>query len=304
MIAESIQGVGGVVQFTKGYIEQAAQITRDNGGLFISDEVQTGFGRTGHHFWGYQSHHIVPDIVTMAKGIGNGFPLAAVVTTPKIAKVLERASHFNTYGGNPMACAVGMAVLEVIEKEELQKNALDVGTYFLKSLDQLRDTVKIIGDVRGQVNNEPNAKLKTYFEQTTCFGYFFVIFQGLMIGVELVESKESRKPLAKELFQRIWNETKERGVLFGNGGINGNVWSLIYLFIIHAGCGEIFSTVFFLFRSFSDTSNKATYVHQQERCGCCGRYTRSVYQDRSIGSLLKKKCDFKRSNYEWKTRTL
>lgn len=153
MIAESIQGVGGAVQFTKGYIKQATQITRENGGIFISDEVQTGFGRTGKHFWGYQSHDIVPDIVTMAKGIGNGFPLAAVVTTPKIAKVLERASHFNTYGGNPMACAVGLAVLDVIEKEELQKNAHEVGEYFLKSLDQLRSTVDIIGDVRGQVNN-------------------------------------------------------------------------------------------------------------------------------------------------------
>lgn len=119
MIAESIQGVGGAVQFTKGYIKEAATIVRKHNGIFISDEVQTGFGRTGDHFWGFESHDIVPDIVTMAKGIGNGFPLAAVVTTPKIAECLTQASHFNTFGGNPLACAAGLAVLEVIGKWNL-----------------------------------------------------------------------------------------------------------------------------------------------------------------------------------------
>lgn len=154
MIAESIQGVGGAVQFTKGYIKAAAALVRSNKGVFISDEVQTGFGRTGDHFWGFQSHDIVPDIVTMAKGIGNGFPLAAVVTTAKIADTLTQASHFNTYGGNPLACAAGLAVLDVIEKEGLQQNAKEIGTYFLKSLDQLRNAYDVIGDVRGQVSFE------------------------------------------------------------------------------------------------------------------------------------------------------
>lgn len=196
MIAESIQGVGGTIQFTKGYLNEAAAIVRKNNGIFISDEVQTGFGRTGDHFWGFESHGVVPDIVTMAKGIGNGFPLGAVVTTAKIAECLTQASHFNTYGGSPLACAAGIAVLEVIEKEGLQQNAKEVGTYLLKSLAQLRDTYDIVGDVRGQ---------------------------GLMIGVEFVESKEIREPLAKEKFQQILNHTKTNGVLFGCGGLYGNV---------------------------------------------------------------------------------
>lgn len=153
MFAESIQGVGGTVQFTKGYIKEAAAIVRENNGLFISDEVQTGFGRTGDHFWGFQSHDIIPDIVTMAKGIGNGFPLGAVVTTPKIAQCLTQASHFNTFGGNPLACTAGNAVLDVIEKEGLQQNAKEVGTYFLKSLNQLRKVYDVVGDVRGQVRS-------------------------------------------------------------------------------------------------------------------------------------------------------
>lgn len=152
MIAESIQGVGGIVQFTKGYIKEAAALVRENNGLFISDEVQTGFGRTGEHFWGFENHDIVPDIVTMAKGIGNGFPLGAVVTTPKIAECLSHAAIFNTFGGNPLACTAGLAVLEVIEKEGLQQNSKEVGTYFLKSLNQLRNIYDVIGDVRGQVS--------------------------------------------------------------------------------------------------------------------------------------------------------
>lgn len=113
MFAESIQGVGGTVQFPRNYIKRAMALVRENGGLFISDEVQTGFARTGEHYWGFEAHGIVPDIVTMAKGIGNGFPIGAVVTTEKISQVLTQALHFNTYGGNPLACAVGMAVMDV-----------------------------------------------------------------------------------------------------------------------------------------------------------------------------------------------
>lgn len=113
MFAESMQGVGGTVQFPRNYLKRAIDLVHQNGGVFVSDEVQTGFGRTGEHFWGFEGHGIVPDIVTMAKGIGNGFPLAAVVTSEKIAAVLTQALHFNTFGGNPLACAVGSAVLDV-----------------------------------------------------------------------------------------------------------------------------------------------------------------------------------------------
>lgn len=201
MFAESIQGVGGTVQFPKGFIKKAAELVRSNGGVFISDEVQTGFGRTGEHFWGFEGHGIVPDIVTMAKGIGNGFPLAAVVTTPKIAACLGDALHFNTFGGNPMASAVGLAVLEVIEEEKLQKNSLVVGTHFLNALEKLMDKHDVIGDVRGK---------------------------GLMIGVELVEDRNTRQPMAPANFSEIWEDCREMGVLIGKGGIHGNVRSFYF----------------------------------------------------------------------------
>lgn len=107
------QGIGGVVQLPKGYLKKVYELIRSNGGLCVADEVQTGFGRTGEHFWNFQSHGVTPDIVTMAKGIGNGFPMAAVVTTPTIAQSLKSSGYFNTFSGNPLACAVGQAVLEV-----------------------------------------------------------------------------------------------------------------------------------------------------------------------------------------------
>uniref|UniRef100_A0A2C9JL81 Alanine--glyoxylate aminotransferase 2, mitochondrial n=1 Tax=Biomphalaria glabrata TaxID=6526 RepID=A0A2C9JL81_BIOGL len=112
-IAEAIQGVGGAVQLPDGYLKKAYEKIRANGGVCIADEVQTGFGRMGSHYWGFESQGVMPDIVTMAKGIGNGFPMGAVVTTPEIAATMGKALHFNTFGGNPVASAVGQAVLEV-----------------------------------------------------------------------------------------------------------------------------------------------------------------------------------------------
>ncbi|XP_058056683.1 alanine--glyoxylate aminotransferase 2, mitochondrial isoform X2 [Anopheles bellator] len=196
MFAESIQGVGGSVQYPKSYLKRAAELVRANGGLFVADEVQSGFGRTGDHYWGFQGHDVLPDIVTMAKGIGNGFPIGAVVTSRKIAEVLTQALHFNTFGGNPLASAVGMAVLDVIDEEALQKNSLEVGTYMLKGLERLRDKHDIIGDVRGK---------------------------GLMIGVELVADKNTRRHLSAPHFVDIWEMCKDMGVLFGRGGLNANV---------------------------------------------------------------------------------
>jgi alanine-glyoxylate transaminase/(R)-3-amino-2-methylpropionate-pyruvate transaminase len=195
-IAESIQGGGGTVQFPKGYLAKAADLVRAYGGLYIADEVQTGFGRTGEHFWGFEGHGVQPDIVTMAKGIGNGFPLAAVVTTPEIAKSLASAAHFNTFGGNPLATTAGKTVLEVIEEEGLQENAADVGTYFLSRLGELQHQSDVIGDVRGK---------------------------GLMIGVELVKNKESREPLEPEKVAKIFEATKDNGLLLGLGGQYKNV---------------------------------------------------------------------------------
>lgn len=132
----------------------------------------------------------------ISPGIGNGFPMAAVVTTPEIAKSLGMALHFNTYGGNPMASAVGIAVLDVIEEEQLQKNSLEVGTYFLNKLAELRDSYEIVGDVRGK---------------------------GLMIGLELVRDRKTKAPLGVPHVLEIWEQCKDMGVLFGRGGLNGNV---------------------------------------------------------------------------------
>lgn len=197
--AESIQGVGGTVQYPKGYLKRAFGRVRELGGLCISDEVQTGFGRTGDHFWGFQGHGVVPDIVTMAKGIGNGFPLAAVVTTPEIAATMGQALHFNTFGGNPMAGAVGLAVLETMMEEKTMENSKEVGTYLLQNLVKLVDRYRIVGDVRGK---------------------------GLMIGIEMVEDKETKKPLRAEAMMNIWERTKNAGVLIGKGGYYGTVFRL------------------------------------------------------------------------------
>src|SRR6202045_1726448 len=137
-IAESIQGVGGVVVFPDGYLEHAYEHVRGAGGVCIADEVQAGFGRTGTHYWGFETQGVIPDIVTMAKGIGNGCPLAAVVTTPEIAATLAKRIHFNTFGGNPVVCAQGKAVLEVIEREKLQVNSLELGGRIAAGLEKLK----------------------------------------------------------------------------------------------------------------------------------------------------------------------
>src|SRR5207248_5220902 len=130
-IAESIQGVGGCVVFPDDYLRHAYEHVRVAGGVCIADEVQTGFGRTGTNFWGFETQGVVPDIVTMAKGIGNGAPLGAVVPTPKVAATIAQRTHFNTFGGNPVVCAQGAAVLDVSEREQLQANAVRIGNQIL-----------------------------------------------------------------------------------------------------------------------------------------------------------------------------
>jgi alanine-glyoxylate transaminase / (R)-3-amino-2-methylpropionate-pyruvate transaminase len=192
-IAESIQGVGGCVVFPDGYLKHVYEHVRAAGGLCIADEVQTGFGRTGTHYWGFETQGVIPDIVTMAKGIGNGSPLGAVVTKPKIAATLTQRIHFNTFGGNPVVCAQGMAVLEVIEREKLQRNSLTIGNRLLAGLNQLKEKYKLIGDVRGK---------------------------GLLVGIELVKDRQSKEP-AKEECAQILEACKEMGLLLGKGGLWG-----------------------------------------------------------------------------------
>jgi alanine-glyoxylate transaminase/(R)-3-amino-2-methylpropionate-pyruvate transaminase len=190
-IAESIQGVGGFVVFPDGYLKQAYAHVRAAGGVCIADEVQTGFGRTGTHFWGFETQGVIPDIVTMAKGIGNGAPLAAVVTTPKIAAMLAQKTHFNTFGGNPVVCAIGKAVLEVIERENLQANSLELGRYIIAGLEKLKATHKVIGDVRGK---------------------------GLLLGIEFVKDRATKEP-AKEACAQVVENARELGLLLGKGGL-------------------------------------------------------------------------------------
>lgn len=193
-IAESIQGVGGAVVFPEGYLQHAYAHTRAAGGLCIADEVQTGLGRMGTHFWGFQTQGVVPDIVTLAKGIGNGCPLAAVVTTPAIAQALASRLHFNTFGGNPVSAAAGRAVLQVIEQEGLERNAHEIGTYLGAALEGLKSRHEAIGDVRGR---------------------------GLLWGVELVKDRTTREP-AREACAAVFESCRELGLLIGKAGLHSN----------------------------------------------------------------------------------
>ena len=194
-IAEPIQGVGGVTSGAPSYFREAYRIAREHGGLCIADEVQTGFGRTGEHYWGFQNFGVVPDIVTLAKGFGNGVPLAAVVTRREVAEVLAQRLHFNTFGGNPVSMAAGLAVMEVIEEEGLQRNAKVVGGRLKAGLERLAAVHPIVGDVRGM---------------------------GLMLGVELVTDREARTPAQAETLE-VLEAAREMGVLLGKGGLAGNV---------------------------------------------------------------------------------
>lgn len=193
-IAEPIQGFGGVIDPEPEYFPRVYEIVKKYGGLFIADEVQTGFGRTGEKFFGIEQWGVKPDIVTMAKGIGNGVPLGGVITTREIAESMRGKVHFNTYGGNPVSMTAGLAVLETIEKYNYAHNAQVVGKYLKEKLQELAKKHKIIGDVRGK---------------------------GLMLGFELVKDRQTKEPAAKELL-RLMDLCKERGVLIGKGGMLGN----------------------------------------------------------------------------------
>ena len=193
-IAEPIQGVGGVIEMPPGYLQETYKYVRNAGGLCIADEVQTGFGRTGDSFWGFENHDVTPDIVTMAKGIGNGCPLGAVVTTKEIIQSLNESVHFNTFGGNPVSCAQGLATLEVLLDEDMQGNSKRLGTILFDGLHELQQKFSCIGDVRGR---------------------------GLMVGVELIED-ENKKPATK-VTEEVYELCKEMGLLIGKGGYASNV---------------------------------------------------------------------------------
>lgn len=198
-VIDTIMSSGGVVAPPRGYLKKAAQIIRNAGGLFIADEVQPGFGRTGMHFWGYEADGLVPDIVTMGKPMGNGHPLSAIVSRREIIEDFSSiGSYFNTFGGNPVSCAAGLAVLDVIEQEGLQENARIVGEYLTSGLRALAEKHTAIGDIRGT---------------------------GLFIAIELVKDKESREP-ATAFTADVVNGLKDRGVLSGAIGPDANILKL------------------------------------------------------------------------------
>lgn len=192
MIAEPIQGVGGAITPPDDYFKEVKKILEKYGALFIADEVQTGVGRTGQHWFGISSYGVVPDYMTMAKGLANGLPIGAVMTTPKLTENLQK-QQINTFGGNPISTATALAVLETIEEEKLMNNAHVVGGYLMEGLRDLQKQFPdVIGDVRGK---------------------------GLMVGCELADKKKN--PLTQET-ARIVEMSKDDGVIIGKGGLYGN----------------------------------------------------------------------------------
>jgi alanine-glyoxylate transaminase/(R)-3-amino-2-methylpropionate-pyruvate transaminase len=192
--AEPINGVGGVITPEPDYFPAAYELVKRAGGLFIADEVQTGVGRTGHKFLGIEQWGVSPDVVTMAKGLGNGYPIGAVITTQEIAAAMKGKLHYNTFGGSPAQMAAAGAVLDVYDEEKLGENAAAVGGYLLKKLGALAERSPWVGEVRGM---------------------------GLMIGVELVKDKATKEP-APEAAARVLDLTKDEGLLIGKGGLLGN----------------------------------------------------------------------------------
>ncbi|MBF0529467.1 MAG: aspartate aminotransferase family protein [Deltaproteobacteria bacterium] len=195
IIIEPIQGFGGVIPMPKGYLAGAFESVRAAGGVCIIDEVQTGFARMGTDMWGFQAHGVTPDIVVMAKGIGNGYPLAAVVAKREIAEAMSQKKFFNTYGSNPMACAAGRAVLRIIDEDGMMENAKVTGNLLMKRLEAVKNRHDVIGDYRGR---------------------------GLMIGVEFVKDRTTKEPAPEEA-ARIVEAAKDHGLIVGRGGVFGNI---------------------------------------------------------------------------------
>jgi 4-aminobutyrate aminotransferase-like enzyme/Ser/Thr protein kinase RdoA (MazF antagonist) len=214
-IAETLPSVAGQIVFPPGYLAETYKHVRAGGGVCIADEVQVGFGRLGTHFWGFETQGVVPDIVVFAKPIGNAFPLAAVVTTPEIAASFNNGMEFfSTFGGNPVACAAGLAVLDVLHEEHLQENALRVGNHLIARLKSLQDKHALIGDVRGS---------------------------GLFIGVDLVLDRASREPAPKQA-SYVVNRLRERGILTGTDGPHHNVIKLRPPLIFSQSDADLFAT--------------------------------------------------------------
>jgi 4-aminobutyrate aminotransferase-like enzyme len=195
-IAESCPSVGGQIIFPPGYLAAVYRHVRGAGGVCIADEVQTAYGRIGTHFYAFEAQGVVPDIVVLGKPIGNGHPIGAVVTTPEIAESFDNGMEFfSTFGGGTVSCAIGLAVLDVVEDERLQAHAQEVGAHLLARLRPLVDRSRLVGDVRGS---------------------------GLFIGVELVRDRKTLEPATAEASDVV-NRLRDEGILIGTDGPHHNV---------------------------------------------------------------------------------
>ena len=199
-MSETVQGVGGCIPLPDGYLSGVYEHVKKFGGVTIADEVQTGFGRCGTHFWGFETQGVMPDIVTMAKGIGNGIPLGCVAAREDIMDHIGSKVFFNTYGAQPIQMAVAQAVLDIIDEEKLQQNCLETGAYFVKKLRELQKEYPIIADIRGK---------------------------GLMLGLEhgTYDASGAFVP-DRETTTFVFNALRDEGVLIGGKGRDGNCFRL------------------------------------------------------------------------------
>lgn len=195
MIAEPIQGVGGFITPPKEYFKELIKIIHDAGGVFIADEVQTGWGRTGGKWFGIQQWGVEPDMITSAKGMANGLPIGWTIATPEVASSIKKGIHLATFGGNPVTTTGAMATIEYIEKHDLLTNATETGAYLRNQLEGLQERHPIIGDVRGM---------------------------GLMQAMEFVTDRKTKEPAIPQT-QQILEALKDEGLLMGKGGLHGNV---------------------------------------------------------------------------------
>ena len=194
-IAEPIQGVGGIVQPPAEYFKIVHEIVKEYDGLYISDEVQTGFGRTGDKWWGIQHTGVEPDIITLAKGFGSGIPIGGFITRSELADDYTVADGFATFGGNPLSCAAAVAVIDIIQESNYLERATKLGNELKKKLQSLQEDHRIIGEVRGQ---------------------------GMMLGIELVKDRNTKEPAIQEMLQ-VMEFCREKGLLIGKGGLDNNV---------------------------------------------------------------------------------
>jgi 4-aminobutyrate aminotransferase len=193
-LAEPIQGVAGFITPPKEYFKIAVKIIKQYGGDFIADEVQTAWGRTGHKWFGIEHWEVEPDIITGAKGLGNGVPVGLTISRPEIADSFQGLT-ISTFGGNPVTCVTAKAVIDLIEEDDLRSNAAVVGAYLRGKLEELQEKHPLIGDVRGM---------------------------GLMQALELVEDRDSKQP-APVATNAVMEQARERGLIVGKGGLYANV---------------------------------------------------------------------------------